>query len=456
MTAIMTQGAGRGTFARGIHPEEYKHYAEGAAIEVLPTPAEVRIPLLQHLGAPCQGVVATKAPVKVGDLIGEPGGFVSAPVHASVDGVAGRPGAVTLPNGRHVTAIPVKADAEQALTGRALFDAFYGGDWPGEGELKGYEPQAIADVALQSGLTGLGGATFPTHIKLKRNPEKPIDTLLINGCECEPFLTADYRLMLEAASCVVTGALLAQQATGAKDLILCVEDNKRDAAEALAKAAEGTSAKVLIVRTKYPQGGEKQLIIAALNRVVPMGGLPLDVGVVVMNVGTAAALAGAVARQRPLTHRIVTVTGGGVAKPKNLLAPIGASYNDLIAFCGGMTDQAARVISGGPMMGFTVGNLNSPITKGTSGITIMTGAEVAKASETACVRCGRCVDVCPLNLVPSKLAMASRMENLDVARQYHILACMECGCCAYACPASLPLVQLMRMGKALVNRADRG
>ena len=443
MTSTAT---GRGTFARGIHPPERKHLADRAPIEVLPTPPEVRIALLQHLGAPCEPILKPRTEVALGDVVGQAKGFVCAPVHASIAGTTGRNSVATLPNGRHVPVIPIKAADQQPLSGQTLFDDILGGEWPTDG-LDRYEPQQIADAVREAGIVGLGGAAFPTHVKLTRNPEKPIQTLLINGCECEPYLTSDYALMMEAPAPIITGALLAQRATGARDVIICVENNKLDAAERLREAAAGTAVQVRILETKYPQGGEKQLTIAVLGREVPTGGLPLDVGAVVINVGTAAAVARAVVRGKPLTHRIVTVSGRGVAQPKNLLVPIGASYRTLVEFCGGLTGDAARLVAGGPMMGFTIGNLDVPVTKGASGLTVLTTEEVRKAEETTCLRCGRCVDVCPLNLVPTKIAMAGKANDMDLAQRYHITACMECGCCAYLCPAGIPLVQLIRLGK---------
>jgi len=443
---VTSTATGRRTFAGGIHPPEQKHLADRAPIEVLPTPPEVRIALLQHLGAPCEPILKPRTEVAVGDVVGQAKGFICAPVHASIAGTTGRNSVATLPNGRHVSVIPIKAADQQPLSGQALFDDILGGEWPTEG-LDQYDPQQIADAVREAGIVGLGGAAFPTHVKLTRNPEKPIQTLLINGCECEPYLTSDYALMMEAPAPIITGALLARRATGARDVIICVENNKLDAAERLQQAAAGTAVQVRILETKYPQGGEKQLTIAVLGREVPTGGLPLDVGAVVLNVGTAAAVARAVVRGKPLTHRIVTVSGRGVAQPKNLLVPIGASYRTLVAFCGGITADAARLVAGGPMMGFTIGTLDVPVTKGASGLTVLTADEVRKAEETTCLRCGRCVDVCPLNLVPTKIAMAGKANDMDLAKRYHITACMECGCCAYLCPAGIPLVQLIRLGK---------
>ena len=357
-----------------------------------------------------------------------------------------------LPNGRHVKAIAIKAEGEQ-LDGQALWDEIYGGHWPKD-DLEQYSPKQITDAIYDAGIVGLGGAAFPTHVKYIPNEKKPLDTILINGCECEPYLTSDYRLMMEAPAPVITGALLAGRATGAKNIIIAVEDNKPKAVEVLRQAAAGTDIKIAVLKTKYPQGSEKQLIMAVLKRVVPLGGLPLDVGVAVSNVGTAAAVARAVLRGKPLTHRIVSVTGAGIANPKNLLVPIGISYGELIKYCGGLKEDAARMISGGPMMGFAFANMDLPVTKGTSGLTVLTQAEVLKSRETSCIRCGRCVDVCPMNLVPTKLALASRHNDVELAKRYKITACFECGSCAFICPAAIPLVQLIRTGKVMVNKAE--
>ena len=451
MTASLKGLAGKGTFARGVHPAGRKRLAEDAAIEVIPTPAQVAVPLLQHTGAPCEPLVKVKQEVVLGEKIGEGTGFITAAVHASISGTVMTGSVATLPNGRHVKTIPIKAAAEQPLSGAPLLEDQFGGEWPTSG-LEAHTPEAIANAVREGGLVGLGGAAFPTHVKLVRNEKRPVDTLLVNGCECEPYLTSDYRLMLEFPAPIVTGALLAAQAAGARQIVIAIEDNKPAAIEALRKAAAGTAVKIVVVRTKYPMGGERQVIPAVLGREVPTGGLPLDVGVVVINVGTAAAIARAVLRGKPLTHRVVSVTGAGIVNPKNLLVPIGMPYSELIDDCGGLTPDAARVIAGGPMMGFALNDLKAPVTKGTSGIVVLTQEEARRADETQCIRCGACVDVCPLNLVPTKLALASRHRDWDVAKRYHLLACCECGCCAYVCPAALPLVQLMRRGKAQIPR----
>ncbi len=437
---------GKGTFARGIHPHDCKALSEDMPIEVIPTPKQVTIPLLQHIGAPCSSTVKIRQEVAVGELIGEAGGFVSAPVHSSVAGVAMKECSVTLPNGRHVKAIPITT-GDQPLAGDAIYEDIFGGEWP-KGGLDKYSPKQISAAVRDAGIVGMGGAAFPTHVKLATNPDKPIDTILINGCECEPYLTADYRVMIEAPAPVITGAMLIAQAIGAEQIVIVVEDNKPAGIAKLREAAAGTNIKIAEVHTRYPMGGERQTIQAVLDREVPSGGLPLDVGVVVVNVGTATAVARAVLRGKPVTHRVMTVSGDGISQPKNLLVPIGISYGEVIDYCGGLKTNAARVVAGGPMMGFTLGELNVPVTKGTSGLTVLTGDDCRQPAETPCVRCGRCVDVCPLALVPTKLAMAARHMDWELAKKYYIATCCECGCCAYACPAGIALTQLIRMGKA--------
>ena len=440
---------GAGTFPRGVHPPEGKHFAEDAAIEVLPTPKQLSLAVHQHTGAPCEPLVKPKQEVQAGEVIAQADAFVTAPVHSPVHGTCGMGAAATLPNGRHVKIVPV-TPGEDNLAGQELFQDVFGGEWPTD--VTGQDPQGIRDAVREAGIVGLGGAAFPTAVKFSVPDGQAIDTILVNGCECEPYLTADYRLMLEAPQPIVTGALLAARATGASRVVIAIEDNKPQAITVLRRASHDADVSVAVMKTKYPMGGEKQTIYSALKRKVPTGGLPLHVGVVVVNVGTCAAVARAVLRGKPLTHRVVTVSGAGVKRPGNLLVPVGTPLQDLMDACGGLTTDCARVVAGGPMMGFAVSDLSAPVTKGTSGLTCLTEADVRKAVETNCVRCGRCVDVCPLNLVPTKLALASRNQDWDLAKRYHLTACMECGCCAYICPASLPLVQLMRMGKAQMPR----
>jgi electron transport complex protein RnfC len=438
---------GTGTFPRGVHPPYQKEISSDAAVEVLPAPKRVLLPLLQNIGAQCAPIVEPKQDVVFGQKIASSKALISASIHSPISGKVLKQTATTLPNARHVPALPVKAEGDQ-VEGRALWEDMYCGDWPKAFSGR-YLPGEIKEMIDEAGIVGLGGAAFPTHIKIAPNEKKLVDTLLINGCECEPCLTTDYRLMLEAPEPIITGALLGGIATGAKDIVICIEDNKRKAIDAVAKAAKGTNIKVAALKTKYPQGSERHMIMAVLKRIMPLGGLPADVGVAVSNVGTIAAVARAVLRGKPLTHRIVSVTGNGITRPGNLLVPFGVSYGELIEFCGGLTEDAARIVSGGPMMGFTFTDVEMPITKGTGGITILTHEDIRKEKETQCIRCGRCVDVCPMHLVPAKLAHAARYGDVALAEKYNIMGCMESGCCGYICPANIPLVQLIRMGKAM-------
>lgn len=439
---------GSGTFPGGVHPAERKHFSADAKIEMMPPPKGVLIPLQQHIGAPCEPVVKPKQEVVYGELIGQSEAFVSAKLHAPIAGVIMKMAVTTLPNGRHMQAIRIKAKGDQ-LEGDALWQEIFGGDWPKDIAGK-YESAEVTRAVSDAGIVGLGGAAFPTHIKIVSNEKKPVDTLLVNGCECEPYLTSDDRLMREAPDSLVTGALLAGLSIGVKDIIINIEENKPEAIEAVRKAAAGTSIKIAVLKTKYPQGSERHMIKAVINRTIPLGGLPADAGVAVSNVGTMAAVARAVLYEKPLTHRIVCVTGAGIVNPKNVLAPIGVSYRELIDYCGGFTKDAARLLSGGPMMGFSFTDLDMPITKGTSGVTILTHDDIKRETETACIRCGRCVDVCPMHLVPARLALAAKHKNIAMMEKYNIMGCMESGCCAYICPANIPLVQLIRVGKAML------
>ena len=444
---------GNGTFPHGIHPPGRKTFSKDAAIRVMPTPATVVLSLHQNIGGPCEQLVKPRQTVAWGELIGKGTTFVSTTLHASVPGVVQRPTRVTLANGRHMDTVPIKSEGE-IPTGQALWEEIFGGEWPTTG-LEAYAPDQISRDINAAGLVGQGGAAFPTHVKIMPSDKKPVHTLIVNGCECEPYLTSDYRLMLEAPRPIVTGALLAARSVGARRIAIGIEDNKMDAVAALRKATEGTGIQIAVLKTKYPQGSEKHLIQAVIKRQVPLGGLPSDVGVAISNVGTMAAVARAVIHKKPLTHRVISVTGGGIVNPSNVLAPIGVSFGALIDFCGGLTPEAARLVAGGPMMGFAFTNPDTPVTKGTSGLTVMAQDEVRAGEETTCVRCGKCVDVCPMHLVPTKIAMASRYQDVALSRRYNIMACFECGSCAYTCPAHIPLVQLIRDGKARVVAAER-
>lgn len=444
---------GKATFLHGVHPPDSKKLSRDAAIEVMPAPTEVKLPLQQNIGGPCHPIVKPRQEVAFGQMVGDGQSFVSASMHAPVAGKIQRPAVVTLANGRHMQSIVIKSQGPQPF-GHDLWDDLRSDQWP-KGGFKTLQPEEINILIYEAGIVGLGGAAFPTHVKIIPSDKKPVDTLLINGCECEPCLTADYRMMVDAPHPIITGAILAGRAVGARHIIIGVEDNKMEAVRALREAAKDTPIKVAVLKTKYPQGSEKQLIYAVTRRRVPLGGLPSDVSVAMSNVGTIAAVALAVLEDIPLTHRVVTVTGNGIVQPKNLWVPLGTSFGELIDYCGGLKPDAARLVAGGPMMGFAFTDLDTPVTKGTSGLTILTQDDLNTVDQTQCVRCGRCVDVCPMNLVPTRIALAARFGDLKLARRYNISACFECGCCAYICPAGLPLVQLIRSGKVLLTASAK-
>ena len=438
-------------FARGIHPPQRKSLAREQPIEELAPSDIVTIPLLQHAGVAAECVVQPRQAVVRGDLIARRiPGATSAHVHASVSGTVQAITAVTLPNGHRSLAVPIKvATTEQH---EPIAAALFGGDWP-QDDLSSLSSDLILTRIADAGIVGLGGATFPTDIKLRTTLTRPIETLVVNGCECEPYLTSDDRLMREHSAAVLTGARLARRACGAKRMVIAIEDNKPEAVEAMKSVARSAQdIEVTVVQTKYPMGGERQLIPALFQRAVPTGGLPLDLGIAVINVATAAAIAGAVLRNHSLTHRVVTVAGGGIVTPRNLLVPIGTSLQSLIDHCGGLRPTARRVLAGGPMMGVTVTNLDTPVTKGLGGVTVLSADEIDAAEQTACIRCGRCLDVCPLNLAPTRIALAVKHGDIERAFAHYLAACCECGCCAYECPARLPLVQWIRAGKEALRR----
>jgi electron transport complex protein RnfC len=301
----------------------------------------------------------------------------------------------------------------------------------------------------EGGLAGLGGATFPTHVKLTPPKEKKIDTLIINGAECEPYLTADHRLMLEKSEDIVKGVEIIAKILNVDRIIIGIENNKKDAAQKLSDTIQSLNKKmeVMLFPVKYPQGAEKQLIKAAIDREVPVGGLPMDVGVVVSNVGTAKAVFDAVAWNKPLISRVVTVTGDAINEPKNLEVRIGTGFQEVVEYCGGLKDNAMKVIMGGPMMGIAQYSLDVPVVKGTSGILILSDKVAHQPKEDPCILCGRCVDVCPMGLLPTTLARLSEFDRLEEAEEKGILACIECGSCSFICPSNRYLVHYIRFGK---------
>lgn len=452
IAALRERLSGLASFQRGIHPPHRKKYSESVPIELFMPKADLLIPMSQHIGPPCQPIIKPREDVTYGQKIAEINHPISAPIHATLAGKTGLPVPTLLPGpgGRRCDAIPLTPAAEGALPAD-FFKQFLDRSW-GDVEPDKLDPEEITQKIREGGLVGMGGATFPTYFKLKRNPERPVDTIVLNGAECEPYLTADHRLMVECPEAIVTGLELARRACGATRAIIAIEENKPDAIQAMRQAAAGRrDMDVKVCATKYPMGGERQLIPAVLGRTVPSApkGLPLDVGVVVVNVATAHGIARAVVRGLPFTHRVVTVTGLGVKKPGNWLTPIGTTFRDLIEnAAGGVIDRALKVLGGGPMMGPTVPSLDVPIIKGIGGITVMIAEETAHWKEQPCIRCGRCIDNCPLYLSPTKIAHAVKHRDWETANQYDMNACCECGCCAFVCPAQIPLAHYIRAGKS--------
>ncbi len=423
------------TFRGGIHPPYNKELANSKPIEAAPVPARVYIPLSQHIGAPNSALVAAGEKVSAGQKIGGTDAFVSAPVHSSVSGTVAEVGEVANFTGARVPCVIIDADANQvpfAPTATKPLDSL--------------TPEEIRDIAKEAGLVGMGGAAFPTHVKLAPPKDKPVDIVLINACECEPFLTCDHRLMLERPADLVGGLRLLLTAVGAGRGVIGIEANKPDAIEAVKRVAGDIEVATLPV--KYPEGAEKMLISVVAGRKVPPGKLPSEVGALVQNVGTAVALFDAASTGKPLFERVLTVTGPGIRNPKNLLAKIGTPVSTLIEAAGGFVGTPSRLIMGGPMTGWAQENLDAPIQKGTSGIVALT-AELQRAGDEAeCVRCGKCVEACPMYLMPNAIVKAAKRSLWAEAEKWGALDCFECGCCSFSCPSLISHVKYVRKAKA--------
>lgn len=436
------------TFPKGgVHPPENKLSA-GAAIETLPVPEQVIIPVSQHLGAPAEAAVARGDVVKAGQVIARSKGFVSANIHSSVSGKVLKVDRLPDPSGYKQTSIVINVEGDEWLESVDRSDKLNK-----EISLSGEE---IIKKCSEYGIVGMGGATFPSHVKLSIPPGKKCDVLIINGVECEPYLTSDHRLMLERSEELLTGISLLMKALGVKKAMIGIENNKKDAIEKLGSLAgsfEGISIHPL--KVKYPQGAEKQLIKALINREVPSGGLPVDVGTVVHNVGTACAVYDAIQKNKPLVERVVSVSGKDMEKPMNILTRIGTPVSKLIEYAGGLPESTAKVVNGGPMMGKALASLEVPVTKGTSGIIFISDSEAGRKKIRPCIRCSKCISVCPMGLEPYLLMTLTEKELFDRAEKDRIMDCMECGSCSFTCPAKRPLLDYIRLGKSSVGRIIR-
>lgn len=427
------------SFRGGVHPDDRKGYTAAKAIEVAPVPQKVIIPTRQHIGAPCSPVVKVGDLVKKGQVIAEAQAFVSSPVHASISGKVVEIADYPHPVFGVCPSIVIESDgADEWVDGLPLSR-----DW------KALDSAELKDIIRQSGIVGMGGATFPTHVKMAPPAEKPIEAFILNGAECEPYLTADHRVMLEMAARIVTGMQIAMKVLGVKTGYIGIEENKPDAIAVMTEATAGSCIQVAPLKTKYPQGAEKTLIKVIVDKEVPSGGLPMDVGVVVQNVGTVVAIADAVEKGLPLIERVTTITGGAIAEPKNLMLRIGTTFAQAIELCGGFKEQPVKLIMGGPMMGMAQCKLDVPVIKGTSGILALSASDVNAGPEQPCIRCGRCVDACPMGLNPSMLSILGQRGIYDKAKEeYDLLDCVECGSCVYTCPAKRNIVHYVKLSKA--------
>ncbi|NQU34896.1 MAG: electron transport complex subunit RsxC [Bacteroidetes bacterium] len=436
------------TFALGgIHPAENK-LSSNAPIETLPVPKQAIIPLGQNLGAPSKAIVKKGDEVKVGQLLAEAGGFISTNIHSPVSGKVFKIDNAIDGSGykRPCIIINVEGDVwdESIDTSPDIISEIV------------LSPKEIIEKIKNSGIVGLGGATFPTYVKLMPPPGKIAEFLIINGVECEPYLTSDHRMMLEKGQEIIIGTRILMEALNVKKAFIGIENNKPDAIRhmtELAKAYEGIEIQAL--KVQYPQGGEKQLIKASVNREVPSGKLPIEVGCVVQNVGTAFAVYEAVQKNKPLFERVVTVTGKAVKKPSNFLARIGTPISQLIEAAEGLPENTGKIIGGGPMMGKAVTSLEIPVVKGSSGILLMEKEESSRSVEGSCIRCSKCTYVCPMGLEPFLLSKAAKLANYEMAESESIMDCIECGSCQYGCPAAIPLLDYLRLGKLKVGQIMR-
>ncbi len=430
------------SFRHGVHPEDFKHLTRDLALERLPFPDQVLLPVSQHLGGPSIPTVRPGDHVYRGQQIGDASGFVSSPMHASITGRVKEVELHHHPSGNMTEAVVIEKDphSPQALFGERRID------W------RSLEPNEIVDLIGKGGFVGLGGAAFPTHVKLSIPEGKKVSFFIVNAAECEPYLNSDYRILIERRSEIFEGIRICMKALGAERVYIGTETNKKEAAEEIRRSVpDDLECEVIDLQTKYPQGAEKMLIDAVLHREVPVGKFPIDVHVVVNNVGTIAGIGEYFLYGQPLIERVVTITGPGIRRPANLVVPIGTRLTELIAHCGGITDDTRQVLFGGPMMGTAQRFLDVPIMKGTSGVLFLTEDRIVNREEYPCIRCQRCVDACPVYLNPSRLGALAKARLYEDMLDYNILNCMECASCSFVCPSNIPLVQRFRVAKGLLR-----
>lgn len=428
----------------GIHPTGYKHLTNTKPLKNAPIPSIAIIPLHQHMGSPAECVVNVGDTIKEGMLVGRATGFFSSNIHSSI------PGKVTniidfhLPNGVKSKAIIIELAGTFDRSGKPE---------PPKRDWLVMTNKEMLNKIFDLGVVGLGGATFPTHVKYNFSKGKEPEYLIINGVECEPFLTSDHRLMLEKSKEILTGIQVLQKIAKPKKTIIAIEANKADAADAMRKVITGqgldNKIEVTVLKVRYPQGDEKQLIKALINKEIPTGKLPLDVGAIVSNVGTVFAVYEAVVLDKPLIDRFVTVSGRAIRRPGNFKVRIGTPIRDLIEECGGFTELPGKIVAGGPLMGYTLVEINTPVTKGISGVIAFTQAEARNKYQTNCIQCGKCIAVCPFGLMPTILYKQIEHQAYAEAIAHGLLDCKECGCCGYICPARIPLVQGLKLGKSI-------
>lgn len=436
------------TFPKGgVHPPENKISADKAIVE-LPLPKKVFIPISQHIGAPAKIIVKRGDIVKVGQIIASAGGYVSANIHSSVSGKVAKLDKIFDTSGYRKDVVVIDVNGDEWLESIDKTTTLI--------KEISIDSEGILKKITECGIVGLGGATFPTHVKLKVPPKKIATTLIINGVECEPYLTSDHRLMMEKSEELMVGTQILMKALAVDIAYIGIENNKLDAIQKLSElATQYKGIEVVPLKVKYPQGGEKQLIKAIINREVPSGGLPIDVGAVVHNVGTTVAVYEAVQKNKPLFERIVTVTGKSVKEPQNLLVRIGIPVIQLIEAAGGLPEDTGKVISGGPMMGKALNSLDVPMAKGTSGILIMPEDESKRKDDKPCIRCTKCVSVCPMGLEPFLLMTLGENQLWERNEDERIMDCIECGSCVFVCPSDRALLDYIRLGKNKVGQLIR-